>query len=390
MKKENTSSRLKKIMSVRGIKQVDILNLTMPYCEKYGVKMNKSDISQYVNGKAEPNQDKLAVLSMALGVDESWLMGFDVPIERNSSKSVHEIIQHQLRVKDLSLEDIAQKAKVSLAWLKNIDSFIPGSMEFMFDDPCDHENPALDWDDEIGGYKSYEWITRVAEAIDLPASALRAALARQEIPIPDNLPTSTPEEDFGNIDSRLTNIIDSYRCLNEDGTLRPDTYELEMIEKYRTLDTHGTEMVDYVLEKEYDRCQLKEDRPDLTIAQQDMRVVRYYQRMASAGTGQVVFEDMPTERIQIPDIPEYRCVSYAIGVNGDSMEPLYYDGDILLIETTLQIEVGEIGIFIVDGEAFVKQLGEGKLISLNKKYKDIPLTECSNCMGRVVGKLEVQ
>lgn len=170
----------------------------------------------------------------------------------------------------------------------------------------------------------------------------------------------------------------------------PTIVELEAIRKYRALDSHGKEIIDILLEKEYQRCQLKDDRPDLTIAQQDMRVVRYYQRMASAGTGQVVFEDMPTERIQIPDIPEYRCVSYAIGVNGDSMEPLYYDGDILLVETTLQIEIGEIGIFIVDGEAFVKQLGEGKLISLNKKYKDIPLTEYSNCMGKVVGKLEAQ
>lgn len=167
--------------------------------------------------------------------------------------------------------------------------------------------------------------------------------------------------------------------------------EMEHIEKYRTLDDYGRETVSIILNREVQRMeQLKEDHPDITIAQQDMRVIRYYQRMASAGTGQVVFEDMPTERIQIPDIPEYRCVSYAIGVNGDSMEPLYYDGDILLVETTLQIEIGEIGIFIVDGEAFVKQLGEGKLISLNEKYKDIPLTEYSNCMGRVVGKLEMQ
>lgn len=192
-----------------------------------------------------------------------------------------------------------------------------------------------------------------------------------------------------NVDDILTTF--GYDGYNEDGTLRLDMYEIDIIEKYRTLDSFGQETVSYILDREVQRMeQLKEDRPDITIAQQDMRVIRYYQRMASAGTGQVVFEDMPTERIQIPDIPEYRCVSYAIGVNGDSMEPLYYDGDILLVETTLQIEIGEIGIFIVDGEAFVKQLGEGKLISLNEKYKDIPLTEYSNCMGRVVGKLEMQ
>ena len=49
--------------------------------------MNKSDISQYVSGKVEPNQDKLAVLGMALGVNEAWLMGYDVNKERKNFSS---------------------------------------------------------------------------------------------------------------------------------------------------------------------------------------------------------------------------------------------------------------------------------------------------------------
>ena len=79
MKRENTSSRLKQIMVERNLRQVDILKLTEPYCQKYNVKMNKSDISQYCSGKTEPNQDKLFVLGKALQVNEAWLMGFDVP-----------------------------------------------------------------------------------------------------------------------------------------------------------------------------------------------------------------------------------------------------------------------------------------------------------------------
>lgn len=84
MKKENTAIRLKKIMKERNLRQVDILNKTLPYCEKYGVKMNKSDISQYCSGKSEPNQDKLFVLGEALNVNEAWLMGYDVPMERST------------------------------------------------------------------------------------------------------------------------------------------------------------------------------------------------------------------------------------------------------------------------------------------------------------------
>ena len=87
MKKENTAIRLKTIMNMRGLRQVDILNLTVPYCQKYNVKMNKSDISQYCSGKTEPNQEKLFILGNALNVSEAWLMGFDVPMERTPYKA---------------------------------------------------------------------------------------------------------------------------------------------------------------------------------------------------------------------------------------------------------------------------------------------------------------
>ena len=86
MNRENTAIRLKTIMNIRGLRQVDILNLTIPYCKKYDVKMNKSDISQYCSGKTEPNQEKLFILGNALNVNEAWLMGFDVPMERISNK----------------------------------------------------------------------------------------------------------------------------------------------------------------------------------------------------------------------------------------------------------------------------------------------------------------
>lgn len=94
MKKANTSDRLKQIMNERNLKQVDILNLSLPICSKYNVKMNKSDISQYVSGKVEPSQEKLVVLGLALNVTEAWLMGFDVSMERkDSSREAKEDIE---------------------------------------------------------------------------------------------------------------------------------------------------------------------------------------------------------------------------------------------------------------------------------------------------------
>lgn len=83
MRKENTSTRLKKIMTDRNLRQVDILELCKPYCQKYNVKLGRNDLSQYVTGKVEPGQKKLTILGMALNVSEAWLMGFEVPQARS-------------------------------------------------------------------------------------------------------------------------------------------------------------------------------------------------------------------------------------------------------------------------------------------------------------------
>ena len=104
--KESTGTRLKKIMKERNLKQVDILNLSLPYCSKFNVKMNKSDISQYVSGKVEPSQEKLVILGMALNVSEGWLMGLDVsPSRKDTSEEAKEDSDIMLKISMLSPED---------------------------------------------------------------------------------------------------------------------------------------------------------------------------------------------------------------------------------------------------------------------------------------------
>lgn len=75
----NTAERLKELMRERNMRQADIVAACQPFADKYGVKIGKTDVSQYVKGKVVPGQDKLTVLSMALNVSEVWLMGYDVP-----------------------------------------------------------------------------------------------------------------------------------------------------------------------------------------------------------------------------------------------------------------------------------------------------------------------
>lgn len=85
MEKTTTAQRLKQVMDARDMRQVDILRAAEPFCKKYGVKLGKNDLSQYVSGKVVPGQDKLTVLGLALNVNEAWLMGYNVPAERKET-----------------------------------------------------------------------------------------------------------------------------------------------------------------------------------------------------------------------------------------------------------------------------------------------------------------
>lgn len=84
--KTTTSKRLKEIMNERNLRQVDILDMVAPYSKKLNIRLAKNDLSQYVSGKVEPSQEKLTLLSLALEVNEPWLMGYDVKKERGENK----------------------------------------------------------------------------------------------------------------------------------------------------------------------------------------------------------------------------------------------------------------------------------------------------------------
>lgn len=176
------------------------------------------------------------------------------------------------------------------------------------------------------------------------------------------------------------------------------TSEIEHMKKYRYISENspnGATTIDIILDREYSMAEQLKENADRIAELESMliektvskRLVSYFYKNASAGTGQLIIDNLPDEDIEIPDIPKYKNVSYAIGVNGASMEPTYYDGDILLVEATREINIGEVGIFQINGECFVKKLGETELISLNHNYNNIPLDESAQTMGRVIGKL---
>lgn len=168
--------------------------------------------------------------------------------------------------------------------------------------------------------------------------------------------------------------------------------EFDHIKRYRDLDEHGRDMVDTVLEKEYSRCAevrliqmpVVERQPDLTI----QRIQLQYYASVSAGPGEFLLDDTYSLLASIPLNKDSRKADFLVAVDGDSMEPQYHNDDILMIQQKENINIGEIGIFIMDEQAYIKQLGDGCLISLNKHYDPIPVSiDGVKCIGRVIGKV---
>lgn len=156
MKKENTATRLKELMEERNLRQVDILKLVEPYCKQFGLKMNKSDISQYCSGKVEPHQDKLYVLSLALNVSPAWLMGFAVPKERESSDLASDNIEYmRSKASEIdSYKDGLSLTEISLIErYRNLDDYGKRAVNAVLDteyDRCkDDESKTLTIDEEM-------------------------------------------------------------------------------------------------------------------------------------------------------------------------------------------------------------------------------------------------
>lgn len=160
----------------------------------------------------------------------------------------------------------------------------------------------------------------------------------------------------------------------------PTLSEWSMIKKYRVLDEHGKELTDYVLNSEYNR----------TVASRIPRVrmirKRFYDYPASAGTGSFL-ENATAEELDVPESDIAKEADFIIPVSGDSMEPTYRNGDRVFVNEQSAVNVGEIGIFIINGDAYIKELGENCLISHNSKYKKIPLHSADSvyCCGKVIG-----
>lgn len=109
------ANRLKEIMSIRSVSQAELARLS---------GISPSNISRYVKGDWEGKQDAVYKIAKAINCTEAWLMGYDVPMEYDSTQCGHTIVQakqssyasklKRAREKaNFSIEDIAKTLKLN-------------------------------------------------------------------------------------------------------------------------------------------------------------------------------------------------------------------------------------------------------------------------------------
>lgn len=114
---------------------------------------------------------------------------------------------------------------------------------------------------------------------------------------------------------------------------------------------------------------------------------KLYENPVSAGLGTWLDEGTEYNYIEI----EHTEIDadFALKVRGDSMSPMYNDGDIVFVKSLKLIEPGQIGVFLINGEGYLKQWQGNRLLSLNPQYEPITINENDEFMavGKVVDKL---
>ena len=230
---------------------------------------------------------------------------------------------------------------------------------------------------------------RIRNARD--AKGLKQAELAKMIDVKSAAVISNWEKDVNKPDAdkiiRLCEVLGisaSYLLDYYENTMNVSLDEQEYIKKYRTLDEYGKELVTAVIDIEYKRCTYKPE-PN----RDELIEISINYAPVSAGLGDELEDYEHWEKVSVPLTPESRKADFILRVDGDSMEPKFSNGDYLLVRKQPAVDIGQIGIFDVDGKGYVKKYGGDKLISLNPKYKDISTTDDSRCFGLVLGTTDI-
>lgn len=162
--------------------------------------------------------------------------------------------------------------------------------------------------------------------------------------------------------------------------------ERRFMEGYRKVDPRDRIILDSALET---MITLKEEAL-WDYCRKNFFVIGRNSQTAAAGSGTMLEEDTETYPLFIRMNPKARRADEIVTVSGSSMEPMFHHGQDVYVEHTPDLRIGEIGLFIVNGNGYIKELQDGCLHSLNPEYDDIRLSESDSTriVGRVLGAVD--
>lgn len=170
--------------------------------------------------------------------------------------------------------------------------------------------------------------------------------------------------------------------------------ERKLLHDYRAADVYGRALVRKVAEMESGRtADVREsgDEKNVRTAESEGAVITLplYLLPVSAGTG-TFLDDSHYDTIDVRASFSTEQADFALRVSGNSMEPRFKSGDIVLVRQQNNVLFGELGIFIGDGEGYFKRFMGDRLHSLNPEYPDISLRRFTDflCCGKVVGHMK--
>jgi len=183
-------------------------------------------------------------------------------------------------------------------------------------------------------------------------------------------------------------VTPTYLICGSEEIFKATPDEQAHIQKYRVCDQRGQDMVDNVLEYEYNRSinPVSDKRVESYIN------VRVHYQAAAAGMNNYLTDD-GYEEISFPSDVVPRGTDYGVRIAGDSMSPTIPSGSIVFVKAMPAIESGQVGIFYLNGEGFCKRLVVDheqmsiRLESDNEKYKAMKISSDDDLRtyGEVLG-----
>ena len=161
-----------------------------------------------------------------------------------------------------------------------------------------------------------------------------------------------------------------------------------VLEMYRRLDRFNRHTVRQVM----DRLLFQQDSKEKARLRDAYRGLCLYEEAAAAGIGAPMTDDAGSRTVYVPRSKIPGNADAVIHVNGASMEPTYPNGSYVYVSTEQRVAYGQTGIFIVNGEGYIKEYRRDGLHSHNPEYRVMRFGEDSEvrCVGRVLGRLEEQ